>query len=305
MNWFFQKLFPLSREPEDLLLPIDSIMIDNELPCTFYPNHERSKTRLLLYFHGNAEDASIAGDFIRPFMSSLGAHAVVVEYPTYGDYAHCRELTEQRIYRDSERAYEYFKRELKLSPKQIIIAGRSIGSGASSHLASQKDSLGFILISPLAALDIIVIDKVKLILKHTWVFWLILTTIFGALSYFHSWNWLKCYAIFILSLLVVISVVYCSLRKFRNLEKMRKISQPTLIIHGIRDEVIEHYHSEVLINKSGARYKKLELFDYMTHNQIDPHDHLEHPIANFFQELLKQNKFEPIDISRFTNRNQP
>lgn len=274
--------------------------VDNILPCIFYENKYRDqpKSRLLLYFHGNAEDATIAGEFIVPLMNSLNAHAVVVEYPTYGEYRNCKQLTESRIYSDSEKAYEYLKRELKLDPKQIIICGRSIGSGASSHLASQKESLGFILISPLAALDMIVIDKLKLILKTTWVFWTILTVIFVLFGYFHSWNWLWSYGFFILAILALVFVIYCSLKKFRNLDKIANVTQPTLIIHGKNDDVIEYYHSQVLLEKCAAQIKKLHIFDHMTHNAIDPQDHLENPINQFFQGLLKQHPFDPINIRR-------
>jgi pimeloyl-ACP methyl ester carboxylesterase len=305
MSCFFKLLFPgvdYSQPSEG-----QTIWIDEELPCIFYPNSDGgiNKSRLLIYFHGNAEDASIAGDFIRSFMTCLDAHAVVVEYPTYGVYKRCKNLTEERIFSDSERAYEYFKRELNLDPKQIIICGRSIGSGASSHLASKKDSLGFILISPLAAVDIIVLDKIKLFLQLTWLFWAILTIIFMGLGFFHSWNWLTFYGMILLAIAVLFMVIYCSLRKFRNIDKISSVRQPTLIIHGKDDEVIPYYHSQDLLYKSGATFKEIQLFDRMTHNQIEPFDHLEQPIGKFFEFHLKKPKFPPINIKNFlVDKNQ-
>jgi esterase/lipase len=306
MSCFFKMLFPGPSGFENFSYG-RTIIIDNKLPCSFYENRDggKPKSRLLLYFHGNAEDATVAGGFIDSFMTCLDAHAAVVEYPTYGEYKDCKELTEERIFEDSVRAYNYFKTALNLDSNQIIICGRSIGSGASTYLASRVDSLGFILISPLAAVDMVVIDKLKFIFKMTWKFWAVLTTIMLILGCFHSWYWLKGYGFFLLLLSVFIAIIYCSLRKFRNIERIGNVSQPTIIIHGKADDVIECYHSKVLIENSAAQNKTIHLFKEMTHNQIDPVEHLETPIKEFFQGLLKKYPFGPINIRNLPIQNEP
>jgi esterase/lipase len=290
-------LFPGADYSDQALY--DVAWVDGNLPCTIYPNFDQEKpiTRLLMYFHGNAEDATMAVEFIKPIMKSLEAHAVLVEYPTYGYYKSCKDLTQERIYSDSVKAYEYFKTQLKLSPKQIIICGRSIGSGASSHLASEKDSLGFILISPLSSVNKVVLDKIKQLFSMTWVFWVVLTIIFSLLGLYHSYYWLAFLGFIYFGIFVLCVVLYCSLKKFKNIQKIKKIHQPTLIIHGKDDEVIDSYHSELLIEKSPAMKKKAFFFENMTHNQIYPDEHLETPISSFFGTIPNE-RFNQININK-------
>jgi hypothetical protein len=49
------------------------------------PYHNGS-TKLLLYFHGNAEDLGLAWELLDHIRSSLKMHVLAVEYPGYGIY---------------------------------------------------------------------------------------------------------------------------------------------------------------------------------------------------------------------------
>lgn len=56
---------------------------------------------------------------------------------------------------------------------------------------------------------------------------------------------------------------------FANIDKIGKISMPTLIIHGRADSLIEFYHGEKLYNQSGSENKMCLWIDEAGHNDIE------------------------------------
>ena len=61
---------------------------------------------------------------------------------------------------DSEIVFDYMTNELKISPKKIILVGRSMGTGPGTHLASVREPAALILISPYTTLKDVIIHKV-------------------------------------------------------------------------------------------------------------------------------------------------
>ena len=59
-------------------------MIDH-IPCLFLP-HDEGATKILIYFHGNAEDIGLAFDLLCMIGHRLQVHVIAVEYPGYGLY---------------------------------------------------------------------------------------------------------------------------------------------------------------------------------------------------------------------------
>jgi pimeloyl-ACP methyl ester carboxylesterase len=115
------------------------------IPCLFIPcSHNTEK--LMIYFHGNAEDIGVSDSFFRPLTSIWNCHVLVMEYPTYGVYKN-RELSEQAIQEDAFDVYNYITEQVGLSHEQIIVFGRSMGSGSACALASRKPVAGLILFS--------------------------------------------------------------------------------------------------------------------------------------------------------------
>ena len=55
------------------------------IPCLFLPN-EKEGNKLLIYFHGNAEDIGLSFEHLYMFGESIGMHVLAVEYPGYGLY---------------------------------------------------------------------------------------------------------------------------------------------------------------------------------------------------------------------------
>jgi len=74
-----------------------------------------------------------------------------VEYPSYGVYD--GKPSEKRILEDSEDVIKYCVHEMGFVIDNIIVLGRSIGSGPTTHLASlYKNFKAVVLISPFISL---------------------------------------------------------------------------------------------------------------------------------------------------------
>ena len=57
--------------------------------------------------------------------------------------------------------------------------------------------------------------------------------------------------------------------KFDNLSKIDQIKSPVLIISGLRDEVVPHLHSKLLLNKANNKKKSLFIDEAMHNNLYD------------------------------------
>ena len=55
------------------------------IPCLYLPFH-RGSSKMLIYFHGNAEDVGLAYELMDHMRTTLMVHVLGVEYPGYGIY---------------------------------------------------------------------------------------------------------------------------------------------------------------------------------------------------------------------------
>ncbi|MGI0498498.1 alpha/beta hydrolase [Limnospira platensis CENA597] len=122
---------PSYEKTEDLtfLTTLDGVPI----AALYLPNPTAQYT--ILYSHGNAEDL---GD-IRPRLESLrdiGFSVFAYDYPGYGLSGGTPSVA--GAYQAIEAAYYYLTQVLQVPPERIIVYGRSVGSGPSTHLAARK-----------------------------------------------------------------------------------------------------------------------------------------------------------------------
>lgn len=99
----------------------------------------------MLVSHGNAEDL---GDdrFWLEDLRNAGFSVFAYDYEGYGTSE--GKPSEQAAYRDESAAYDYLTLTLGIAPDNIIIYGRSVGSGPAVYLAARKSAAGLILQSP-------------------------------------------------------------------------------------------------------------------------------------------------------------
>eukprot|EP00826_Nyctotherus_ovalis_P051345 TRINITY_DN6411_c0_g1_i3.p1 TRINITY_DN6411_c0_g1~~TRINITY_DN6411_c0_g1_i3.p1 ORF type:complete len:316 (+),score=13.58 TRINITY_DN6411_c0_g1_i3:116-1063(+) len=114
------------------------------IPC-LYISSEHPSSKLLVYFHGNAEDVGQTCGLLETLSNYLNVHVLAMEYPSYGIYP--GQPSEKRILEDCTNVYDYLTLKAKWKPSNTIIAGRSIGSGPSIHLASYREACALLLIS--------------------------------------------------------------------------------------------------------------------------------------------------------------
>lgn len=135
--------FDLKEGEEELFITTAD---GEKINALFYPG---KKDEVILYFHGNA--GSLAGwQQIAEDFTSHGYNFLIIDYRGYGKST--GEITEKGLYLDAQAAYQFLINEKKFSPDEIIIYGRSIGSGIATELASQHRTKGLVLESAFTSL---------------------------------------------------------------------------------------------------------------------------------------------------------
>ena len=101
--------------------------------------------KVILYCHGNAEDATGSMEY---FKLAVGDEFTVaaVDYPGYG--LSDGSPDEEGCYRVVHRLYDWLIGERGFSPKDIIVVGFSIGTGPAVELAATKPVGGLVLQAP-------------------------------------------------------------------------------------------------------------------------------------------------------------
>lgn len=118
---------------------------------------------IVLYFHTNGEDLSDL-DWIGEFvLKALHINFLAVEYPGYGLYD--GSVSEATMMEDAEVVLQFVKEELKLDPQNVVVVGRSLGSGPAVHLAANYNIKGLVLISAFTSIRDVVRDKVGSIIS--------------------------------------------------------------------------------------------------------------------------------------------
>jgi abhydrolase domain-containing protein 17 len=163
-----------------------------------------------------------------------------VKVPSGGKESHCcgccvvGDPSENHCYADVDAAYDYLRHELGVPAQNIVLYGRSLGSGPSCYLASKTASLkktlpddgpvgGVILHAPFLSVYRVVIDTG--------------CTVYGD--------------------------------KFPNIDFAPMINSPVILVHGRSDQIVPFHHSERLFQALQPSCQAKPLFiDGMGHNNV-------------------------------------
>ena len=147
--------YPNIEKYKNQILYIPKTLPDNtkfHIPCLFQESTFNPNTnKIFVYFHGNAEDMFNAIGNLNIIQNSLPFHTLSVEYPGYSIYY--KEKDAETIENDSLIIFDYLVNEWKVKPKNIILCGRSIGTGPATFLASQRNPGALIMISPIQSIQ--------------------------------------------------------------------------------------------------------------------------------------------------------
>lgn len=102
---------------------------------------------VILYFHGNAGDLSRWGK-ITEFFVKKDYDVFVMDYRAYGKSKGV--LSEQALYNDAQMCYNYVLERYQES--EIIVYGRSLGTGMATYIASYNNPKQLILETPFYSL---------------------------------------------------------------------------------------------------------------------------------------------------------
>jgi uncharacterized protein len=101
---------------------------------------EGTRPEVILYFHGNAGSLNgwqfVADDFV-----SLGYSVLIIDYRGYGKSQ--GKISEPGFYADADAAYDYVRKTF--APDNIIVYGRSIGTGVAVDLCARRDAAALVL----------------------------------------------------------------------------------------------------------------------------------------------------------------
>ncbi|MCC5644320.1 alpha/beta hydrolase [Nostoc sp. CHAB 5824] len=188
---------------------------NTNISATYLLNNQADYT--ILYSHGNSEDLGEIKQILVK-LHAWGFSVFAYDYRGYGTSE--GEATESHAYEDINSAYNYLTQNLKISPKKIIVLGRSVGGGSAVSLAMQKPVAGLIIESS-----------------------------------------------FISAFQVIVPFRILPFDKFPNLENIKKVKCPILVIHGKADDIIPFAHGEKLFN--AAISPKLYLWvEEANHNDL-------------------------------------
>ena len=91
----------------------------------------------MVYWHGNAEDIGCTEDFLLPIRDTFNFHILAIEYPGYGMYDGIP--SGSKIREDCDTVYGFLTRSLNIREENIMLFGRSLGSGPAIYTASKYD----------------------------------------------------------------------------------------------------------------------------------------------------------------------
>lgn len=166
--------------------------------------HERLT---ILYSHGNAEDLALSLPYIEMLAEATGCDVFAYDYVGYS-LSKVQEggvASEDGCLRSIQCAWRYLVDQQSIPPAQIIIYGRSIGSGPSVDLASRSEVEGSAH-SPLEARGVLLQSPISSGAR----------AILGTTA----------------------SLIGYPLDIFKNYRKIDKILAPVAITHGTEDEVV-------------------------------------------------------------------
>jgi len=210
-------------------------------PClTIFPPNKQVQY-VMIYFHGNGCDLGGMHKLLRVFMLRLQVGIVAPEYPGYG-LSEGRTPCESSVKECAKLTLEFVVNVLKIPLSRVVIFGTSIGTGAACWLAhkilQKKRRLGaLILQSPFTS--------IKAVIKQVQIFESPTANFFAQVG-----------STFIAD-------------RFMNLQVMKGVESPLLVLHGAVDDLIPASHGKTIFDSSASDVKQLVIFPFVGHNDFD------------------------------------
>lgn len=114
------------------------------LPCLWFG--AKQAATVVIYFHANAEDLGVVFPSLQHLHDQLQVSVLAVEYPGYGLLRKAK-ASEANTLGAALVALRYMVDEIGVAYQQVVLLGRSLGSGPAVHLASRFPVGGLITVN--------------------------------------------------------------------------------------------------------------------------------------------------------------
>ncbi|WP_439505480.1 alpha/beta hydrolase [Sediminibacterium sp.] len=137
--------YQFNQPYQESVIPLDAV---TKFHVVHFTVPDSIRKGVVLYFHGNRKNIGHYAEFAKNF--TLNNYEVwMIDYPKFGKSI--GELTEANLYEGALQLYMLAK--LRYNPSQIIIYGKSIGTGIATQLASVRDCKHLILETPYYSME--------------------------------------------------------------------------------------------------------------------------------------------------------
>ncbi len=230
-NLFYPRKSKMSNNTGDSIKD-GRVTVDEEVEIGYRLYIKHSSAPVLLYFHGNGEIASDY-DSIASYYHNAGVSLLVVDYRGYGWSTGTPLAT--KLLPDAQKVLDSIDSILSdsgvIPGRALFLKGRSLGSAPAIYLAMANP------------------DKLQgLIVESGYA---------DAPSLFRR-----------LGITIPDDVQDDPALPINNDEKMKKVTIPTLVIHGERDMLIPVHHGQTLYENAAAEEKDLVIISGAGHNNI-------------------------------------
>lgn len=143
------------------------VMKDGNRTCSYISKDTiKEKLPLVIYFGGNAEEVSHLADYKKYFPNSI---MVMINYRSFG--LSQGKISEQTMFADALEVYDKLITNPEIDANNIIVIGRSIGTGVATYLSSQRKTNATVLITPYENMIDVAFEKypfvpISLLIKH-------------------------------------------------------------------------------------------------------------------------------------------
>lgn len=150
--------------------------------------HDSMARGVVLYFHGNRKNIEWYARYA-PIFTKKGYEVWMIDYPGFGKST--GKLTEDELYDFAEQLYTMAKSKFK--PENIVLYGKSLGTGIAAWLASKRTSKRVILETPYYSMTSLVshyfpVYPVSRILKYHLPTYTYLSIVNAPVTIFHGTN---------------------------------------------------------------------------------------------------------------------
>lgn len=132
-------IFQFPGEFEELFLNVDNADQINAL----YFKTPMSRKGVILYLHGNTANLERWGTYA-PDFTQRAYDVLMIDYRGYGKSD--GKPSEKHLYADAKAAYQWLS--ARFPPEEIVLHGRSLGTGVATHLATQVPARRLLLETP-------------------------------------------------------------------------------------------------------------------------------------------------------------